>query len=145
MLTQDEMSARVGKKRSTISNYLRLLKLDPIIQTGIRDGFISMGHGKTLVSIEEKDLQLKYYKKILSDSLSVRQAEKLISSKDSSIKKIKKVISTDFYKNDIERLSQKLKVEVKVSLKTKNKGSVLISFNNIEDYNKIIKKLSSDK
>ena len=59
MLTQDEMSARVGKKRSTISNYLRLLKLDPIIQTGIRDGFISMGHGKTLVSIEEKDLQLK--------------------------------------------------------------------------------------
>ena len=145
MLTQDEMSARVGKKRSTISNYLRLLKLDPIIQTGIRDGFISMGHGKTLVSIEEKDLQLKYYKKILSDSLSVRQAEKLISSKDFSIKKIKKVISTDFYKNDIERLSQKLKVEVKVSLKTKNKGSVLISFNNIEDYNKIIKKLSSDK
>ena len=145
MLTQDEMSARVGKKRSTISNYLRLLKLDPIIQTGIRDGFISMGHGKTLVSIEEKDLQLKYYKKILSDSLSVRQAEKLISSKDSSIKKIKKVISTDFYKNDIERLSQKLKVEVKVSLKTKNKGSVLISFNNNEDYNKIIKKLSSDK
>ena len=121
------------------------MKLDPIIQTGIRDGFISMGHGKTLVSIEEKDLQLKYYKKILSDSLSVRQAEKLISSKDSSIKKIKKVISTDFYKNDIERLSQKLKVEVKVSLKTKNKGSVLISFNNIEDYNKIIKKLSSDK
>lgn len=145
MLTQEEMSARVGKKRSTISNYLRLLKLDPIIQTGIRDGFISMGHGKTLVSIEEKDLQLKYYKKILSDSLSVRQAEKLISSKDSSIKKIKKVISTDFYKNDIERLSQKLKIEVKVSLKTKNKGSVLISFNNIEDYNKIIKKLSSDK
>ena len=145
MLTQDEMSARVGKKRSTISNYLRLLKLDPIIQTGIRDGFISMGHGKTLVSIEKKDLQLKYYKKILSDSLSVRQAEKLISSKDSLIKKIKKVVSTDFYKNDIERLSQKLKVEVKVSLKTKNKGSVLISFNNIEDYNKIIKKLSSDK
>ena len=91
MLTQEEMSARVGKKRSTISNYLLLLKLDPIIQTGIRDGFISMGHGKTLVSIEEKDLQLKYYKKILSDSLSVRQAEKLISSKDSSIKKIKKV------------------------------------------------------
>ena len=52
MLTQEQMSERVGKKRSTISNYLRLLKLNPIIQTGIRDGFISMGHGKTLVTIE---------------------------------------------------------------------------------------------
>ena len=145
MLTQDEMSVRVGKKRSTISNYLRLLKLDPIIQTGIRDGFISMGHGRTLVSVEEKEKQLKYYKKILSDSLSVRQTEKLISSNESSLKKIKKVINTDFYKNDIEKITQKLKLGVKVSLKTKNKGSVLISFNNIEEYNKIIKKLSSDK
>ena len=145
MLTQDEMSVRVGKKRSTISNYLRLLKLDPIIQTGIRDGFISMGHGRTLVSVEEKEKQLKYYKKILSDSLSVRQTEKLISSNESSLKKIKKVINTDFYKNDIEKITRKLKMGVKVSLKTKNKGSVLISFNNIEEYNKIIKKLSSDK
>ena len=145
MLTQDEMSIRVGKKRSTISNYLRLLKLDPIIQTGIRDGFISMGHGRTLVSVEEKEKQLKYYKKILSDSLSVRQTEKLISSNKSSIKNIKKVISTDFYKNDIKRITQKLKMGVKVSLKTKNKGTVLISFNNIEEYNKIIKKLTGGK
>ncbi|MDA8587678.1 ParB/RepB/Spo0J family partition protein [Flavobacteriaceae bacterium] len=145
MLTQDQMSVRVGKKRSTISNYLRLLKLDPIIQTGIRDGFISMGHGRTLVSIEEKEKQLKYYKKILSESLSVRQTEKLISNNESSSKKIKKVINTDFFENDIKRMTQKLKMGVKVSLKTKNKGSVLISFNNIEDYNKIIKKLTSDK
>ena len=145
MLTQDQMSVRVGKKRSTISNYLRLLKLDPIIQTGIRDGFISMGHGRTLVSIEEKEKQLKYYKKILSESLSVRQTEKLISNNESSLKKIKKVINTDFFENDIKRMTQKLKMGVKVSLKTKNKGSVLISFNNIEEYNKIIKKLTSDK
>ncbi|MBT4960576.1 MAG: ParB/RepB/Spo0J family partition protein, partial [Flavobacteriaceae bacterium] len=131
MLTQDQMSVRVGKKRSTISNYLRLLKLDPIIQTGIRDGFISMGHGRTLVSIEEKEKQLKYYKKILSESLSVRQTEKLISNNESSSKKIKKVINTDFFENDIKRMTQKLKMGVKVSLKTKNKGSVLISFNNI--------------
>ena len=145
LLTQDQMSVRVGKKRSTISNYLRLLKLDPIIQTGIRDGFISMGHGRTLVSIEEKEKQLKYYKKILSESLSVRQTEKLISNNESSSKKIKKVINTDFFENDIKRMTQKLKMGVKVSLKTKNKGSVLISFNNIEEYNKIIKKLTSDK
>ena len=145
MLTQDEMSIRVGKKRSTISNYLRLLKRDPIIQTGIRDGFISMGHGRALASIQVKDEQLKYYKKILSDSLSVRQTEKLISVNDLLVKENKKVISSDFYKNDIDSLTKKLKVGVKVSLKTKNKGSISISFNNIEEYKNIIEKLSSDK
>ena len=60
MLTQEEMSSRVGKKRSTISNYLRLLKLDPIIQTGIRDGFISMGHGRTLITIENRENPIKH-------------------------------------------------------------------------------------
>ena len=145
MLTQDDMSIRVGKKRSTISNYLRLLKLDPIIQTGIRDGFISMGHGRALVSVDTKDKQLKYYKTILSNSLSVRETEKLISSKGLTRKENKKFIHPDFYKKDSEKLSQKLKTRVKISLKTKNKGSVLISFNNIEEYNKVIKKLSSDK
>ena len=145
MLTQDDMSVRVGKKRSTISNYLRLLKLDPIIQTGIRDGFISMGHGRALVSVDTKDKQLKYYKTILSNSLSVRETEKLISSKGLTRKENQKFIHPDFYKKDSEKLSQKLKTRVKISLKTKNKGSVLISFNNIEEYNKVIKKLSSDK
>ena len=56
-LTQEQMSERVGKKRSTITNYLRLLKLDPIIQTGIRDGFISMGHGRTIINIENQEAQ----------------------------------------------------------------------------------------
>ena len=60
-LTQEEMSKRVGKKRSTITNYLRLLKLDPIIQTGLRDSFISMGHGRALINIEDSEDQLKIY------------------------------------------------------------------------------------
>jgi len=57
-LTQDQMSDRVGKKRSTITNYLRLLKLDPILQTGIRDGFLSMGHGRAIINVEDKREQL---------------------------------------------------------------------------------------
>jgi len=89
-LTQEQMSSRVGKKRSTISNYLRLLKLDPIIQTGIRDGFISMGHGRTLVTIENINDQLKIYKKILSESLSVREVEKLSSNLKDPHQEIKK-------------------------------------------------------
>ena len=62
-LTQEALSERVGKKRSTITNYLRLLKLDPIIQTGMRDGFLSMGHGRALLPLEEKDDQIAIYRK----------------------------------------------------------------------------------
>ena len=74
-LTQESLSARVGKKRSTVANYLRLLKLDPILQTGMRDGFISMGHGRALINVSDSNDQLSIYKKILKDKLSVRQTE----------------------------------------------------------------------
>jgi ParB family transcriptional regulator, chromosome partitioning protein len=65
-LTQEQMSQRVGKKRSTIANYLRLLKLDPLIQTGMRDGFISMGHGRAIVNISSHTDQIDVYKEIIS-------------------------------------------------------------------------------
>jgi ParB family chromosome partitioning protein len=77
-LTQEQMSERVGKKRSTIANYLRLLKLDPIIQTGMRDGFISMGHGRALITIEDQNQQLNIYENILANKLSVRETENLV-------------------------------------------------------------------
>jgi ParB family chromosome partitioning protein len=77
-LTQEQMSERVGKKRSTIANYLRLLKLDPIIQTGIRDGFITMGHGRAIINIEDLDIQTDIYQKIVSQNLSVRDTEALV-------------------------------------------------------------------
>jgi len=77
-LTQEELSERVGKNRSTIANYLRLLKLDPIIQTGMRDGFISMGHGRAIINIENSDDQLAIYHQILQNGLSVRQTEELV-------------------------------------------------------------------
>ncbi len=77
-LTQDQLSERVGKKRSTITNYMRLLKLDPIIQTGIRDGFISMGHGRALVNTEDPKTQLNLYKQIVKKGLSVRATESLV-------------------------------------------------------------------
>lgn len=77
-LTQEQMSERVGKKRSTITNYLRLLKLDPIVQTGMRDGFISMGHGRALINIDDPEKQIEVYQQIVSDSLSVRDTEQLV-------------------------------------------------------------------
>ena len=95
-LNIDSISRLVGKNRSTISNYIRLLKLDPIIQSGIRDGFLSMGHGRALINIEDKKLQLNIYEQIISSELSVRQTEKIvkgnkisnISNKSSDVSKI---------------------------------------------------------
>ena len=78
-LTQDQMSQRVGKKRSTIANYLRLLKLDPIVQSGIRDGFIGMGHGRAIVNLINLKDQLSVYEKVITNKLSVRETEALTS------------------------------------------------------------------
>jgi len=145
-LTQEQMSSRVGKKRSTISNYLRLLKLDPIIQTGIRDGFISMGHGRTLVTIENINDQLKVYKKILSETLSVREVEKLSRNLKEPRQEIKKIDNNlpDLFKSNIDRLKKMFNAEVKIKLNGKEKGSIIIPFNNIAEYNKLNKILNSD-
>ena len=77
-LNVDTISRLVGKDRSTVSNYIRLLKLDPIIQSGIRDGFLSMGHGRALINVDDKKLQIEIYEQIISSKLSVRQTEKLV-------------------------------------------------------------------
>ncbi|NNK71995.1 MAG: ParB/RepB/Spo0J family partition protein, partial [Flavobacteriaceae bacterium] len=77
-LTQEQLSERVGKNRSTIANYLRLLKLDPIIQTGMRDGFITMGHGRALINLQDQQSQLDIYEIILKKKLSVRETEQLV-------------------------------------------------------------------
>ena len=145
-LTQEQMSTRVGKKRSTISNYLRLLKLDPIIQTGIRDGFISMGHGRALVTIENINDQLSIYKKILSDSLSVREVEELSRNLKGDLNKVKKFKKNlpDPFKSNINKLKKIFNAEVKIKLNGKEKGSIIIPFNNIEEYEKLNKILNSD-
>ena len=102
-----------------------------------------MGHGRALVALDSKDEQLKIYKKILSDSLSVRKTENIISKPKESIL-VKKKQLTSALKNDIKKVTKKLNLEVKVSLKSKYKGSVSISFDDIDDYKKIIKALSGE-
>ena len=94
-LTQEQLSKKLGKKRSTISNYIRLLKLDPIIQTGIRDGFLSMGHGRSIINIEDKKIQLKIYKEIIRKELSVRKTENIVRKikENKTPKKISKKIN----------------------------------------------------
>ena len=143
-LTQEQMSERVGKKRSTVSNYLRLLKLDPIIQTGIRDRFISMGHGRAIINIENQDIQTDIYQKIVSQNLSVRETEALVKNYQDSIKPAatKNTKKATTFKVDDEQKKAFVnffgsKIDVKVV--GNGKGKITIPFHSEEDFNRIIK------
>ncbi|WP_111709288.1 ParB/RepB/Spo0J family partition protein [Lutibacter citreus] len=145
-LTQEEMSQRVGKKRSTITNYLRLLKLDPIIQTGMRDTFISMGHGRALINIDDTEDQIKIYEKILEQKLSVRQTEQLVKefkseSETKPAAKSKKVDTPKFINSGIKTFSEYFGHKIDVKLSGKDKGKIVIPFHSEEDFNRIKKLL----
>jgi ParB family chromosome partitioning protein len=138
-LTQEQLSVRVGKKRSTVTNYLRLLKLDPIIQTGMRDGFISMGHGRALINVDSTNSQLDIYSQILKGKLSVRQTEELVKNlkEGTSTAKKKKQIPS-FVSNNIQDLNSYFGNKVDVSVNSKGKGKLSIPFKSEEDFNRII-------
>ncbi len=143
-LTQEELSVRVGKKRSTVTNYLRLLKLDPIIQTGMRDSFISMGHGRALINVDSISDQLNIYEKILRDKLSVRQTEDLVRHlKSGTIAKIekKKKSLPSTITNSMKDLNDFFSVKVGISVDEKGKGKISVPFDSIEDFNRIKKLL----
>ena len=138
-LTQEELSIRVGKKRSTVTNYLRLLKLDPILQTGIRDGFISMGHGRALINIKSTANQLDIYEKILLDKLSVRQTEELVKSLkiDKKIPNEIKKHLPNYIKNSLPHINSYLGHKVNVTINGKGKGKISIPFHSKEDFERI--------
>jgi len=138
-LTQENLSARVGKKRSTVANYLRLLKLDPILQTGMRDGFISMGHGRALINVSDSNDQLSIYKKILKDKLSVRQTEELvknIKSNTSQSKSVNKKLPK-YIKESILTINKYLDQKIDITVNSKGKGKILIPFDSKEDFERI--------
>ncbi len=143
-LTQEELSSKIGKKRSTISNYLRLLKLNPIIQSGIKDGFISMGHGRAMINIEDKNLQLNIYEKIISKNLSVRNTEKLIQSlkKSKNQKKDDKSKIPNQSLKGILKLEKKINRKIKVSINNDESGKIIIPFGSIKDLNFLNKKIN---
>ncbi len=145
-LTQEEMSQRVGKKRSTISNYLRLLKLDPIIQTGMRDGFLSMGHGRALINVENAEEQLGIYEKIIKQKLSVRETELLVKNlKEGPSIATKKTLETietpKFISNGAKTFSEYFGHKIDIKLAGKDKGKIIIPFHSEEDFNRLKKLL----
>ena len=136
-LTQEELSDKIGKNRTTISNYLRLLKLDPIIQSGIRDGFISMGHGRSLINVNSNKDQLNIYKKIISKNLSVRNTELLVRDSKGKTSKVTSKIKEKFK-------SSLLETEVFINRGKNGKGNFVVNFDNEIEFDRI-NKLLNDK
>ena len=143
-LTQDQLSERVGKKRSTIANYMRLLKLDPIIQTGIRDQFITMGHGRALVNIENSKLQLDLYKQIVKKGLSVRAIETLVKSFRNTKTNYTNSYLSPFIKQAAEELEIIFDTSVSVTSNNQGKGVLKITFESQEKLQHIINKIKGD-
>lgn len=148
-LTQEQLSDRIGKNRSTIANYLRLLKLDPIIQTGMRDGFLSMGHGRALINVEDPQTQLDIYEKILSNSLSVRETEKLVKNIQEGKPAEKKTSSPPNFsrniKKSIREFSERLGTKVDVKVSKKGNGRLIIPFTSAEDFERLKKIIAGEE
>lgn len=145
-LTQEQMSDRVGKKRSTIANYLRLLKLDPVIQTGIRDGFITMGHGRAIINIEDHDAQTAIYQKIVSQNLSVRDTEALVKTYQDGLKPkpaAKGKETNGVSEDGKKRIAAFFGAKVDVKVAANGKGKITIPFQSQEDFNRILQLLNA--
>ena len=142
-LTQEELSERVGKKRSTITNYIRLLRLDPIIQTGIRDGFISMGHGRALISVEDRSTQLSIYEQILAKGLSVRATEKLVKVDQTSSQK-RKPSYNPYIEKKIKFYQKLFGNKARIQLNASGGGQIVIPFKSEKDFKSLTKRLQSE-
>lgn len=142
--TQDEVSDKVGKNRSTITNYLRLLKLSLPAQIAVRDNVISMGHARALVALENEKLQEKVLKQVVDDELSVRQTESLVKKYSTEFKPTKtkiKITLSDEVNQFISSFSQKMNAKVSVHKDLSGKGKIVIPFTSDEDLKQVISKL----
>jgi ParB family chromosome partitioning protein len=142
-LTQEDLSRRVGKKRATISNYLRLLKLPPEIQFGIKENKISMGHARALINIEDPNDQLKLYYRIVDEDLSVRKVEeyarKINIIKAQAEQQENKIYGLPKEYEDLRiHLSEFFKTDIDFKRNNKGKGKIVISFNSDEELERII-------
>jgi len=143
-LKQEQLGERVSKNRSTVTNYLRLLKLPPAIQASIRDKEISMGHARALISVEDVDKQIYLFQEIINRGLSVRKVEELVRQLQNvgKGKKPVKVSGMSFqYMKIQDDLASKFSTKVKLKLDEKGKGSIEIGFMSDDDLNRILEML----
>lgn len=148
-LTQEQLSEKVGKSRSTITNFLRLLKLPPEVQVALRDGHITMGHARALINLDSSEQQLIILQQIVEEELNVRQVETLVRavntprSKSKSTPKQKSSIP-DYHKAKVKQLEQRLNTKITIKRDSKGKGSILISFADDSGFDKLIAQLAND-
>lgn len=145
-LTQEELCQRVGKNRTTVTNYIRLLKLPAEIQVAVRDNKISMGHARALINIEDEHAKITLLKSIVDRDLSVREVEELVRNlnKQPAEPKIKKPVEisseVETYRNQV---ASRFNTKVNVSLNNKGKGNIVISFNSQKQLQNILEELIS--
>ncbi len=139
-LTQEEVSEKVGKSRSAVANFLRLLKLPPEIQLAIRDGHISMGHARALINVNGKEEQLKLLQQIIMEEMTVRQTEEMADKAKGKADKERKQTNfiPEHFKSKIKTLSQTLNTKVKVKRNIKGQGSVVIDFKDEAEFDRIM-------
>lgn len=147
-LKQEELGDRVGKKRTTVTNYLRLLKLPPDIQIGLRDNLISMGHARAIINIEDVEKQLEVYRKIVNEELSVRKVEELVRKISLENKKPDPQMKLDLhpFENEIRRVESKLSSQfgtrIQVKASPEGKGEIKIPFVSVDELNRILEILN---
>lgn len=146
-LKQEELGERVGKDRTTVNNFLRLLKLPPDIQQALKENVISMGHAKTLINIPSLELQLSVFKKIVDEQLSVRKAEDLVRNLNREKSEIQEnKPKKPFQSYEIERIQTKLSshfgTKINIKADESNKGEIKIPFLSAEDLNRILEILN---
>ena len=143
-LTQEQLSERIGKNRSTITNYLRLLKLPPEIQIGIRDGLITMGHARAIINVDDIATQLSMYKQIVNNELSVRQTETMARTdgkKSISTKTPAQPLTPEFKKIQ-EVLSSKFETKIDLKASKSGKGKIVIPFYSYDDLSRVLEMLN---
>lgn len=141
--TQEQLSKKVGKSRSNIANFLRLLKLPAPIQIGIRQGLLSMGHARAIVSAGDEAIQLELFKRVVDEDLSVRDLENLLKDKkldkrETVSKNEETFILSSFAESFKDRLAAQLATKVVISADNKGKGKIVINFDSEEKLDKII-------
>ena len=142
-LKQDELGERVGKNRTTVTNYLRLLKLPPDIQIAVRDNLLSMGHARAIINVENADQQLYIFKRTLAEELSVRKVEDLVRSLagEKSATKVPESATQPTASKEISQLQSKLSSHFGTRVVVKSdgkKGDIRIPFLSVEDLNRIL-------
>jgi ParB family chromosome partitioning protein len=144
--TQEQVAERMGKDRTTVTNYIRLLKLPPDIQLAVRSGELSMGHARALVNVDTVDKQLFVYHQIVDKGLSVRQTESLVRQlyKSSPVKKTVKTGLPPAFQRIEDKLASQFGTKVKMTHNKKGNGSITIEYYSLEQFNELLKHLGTD-